>query len=276
MPEKKTIDRVYITVPQEMTRLKGEEYAIIRSDGSRETKTADWNTFQLPSRISVGDNRLSFGTVINKFANTNDDGTVTFPFIASRTVPVKVAKRDENGAPILDENGRHLYEVVEVDPAALKEAIDSYEYLVMHKAFVKRDIEYVDTEGEKRKFNSVTFAPGTKVGDYDLSNAQFSPFSVIRGYRTQEVEVIPMPKDRVVFVNIPVEEDGHLVHKKGTENCIKVMPKELVEAAREQRKAYVAAHKAQTAEPIVEDAPTPELYDHDVEFGPEEHTSPRR
>ena len=59
MPEKKTIDRVYITVPQEMTRLKGEDYAVIRVDGTRETRKAEWNTFQLPSRISVGDLRLS-------------------------------------------------------------------------------------------------------------------------------------------------------------------------------------------------------------------------
>ena len=174
-----------------------------------------------------------------------------------------------------DEEGRRVYERVGVDPAELKKAVDSYEYLVMHRAFVKRDIEYVDKEGERRTFNSVTFAPGTAIGDQDLSNAQMSPFSVIRGYRTQEVEVIPLPKDRPVLVNIPVEEDGHLVHKRGKEHYVEVKPSELVAAAREQRRAYVAAQKEQGAGPIVEEVAQPELYDHDIEFGPEKPSSPR-
>lgn len=270
MPEKKTVDRVYVTVPQEMTRIKGEKYAFVR-DGELTTETAIWNTFQLPPRLNVGDLRLGYGTVINNFANVHDDGTVTFPFIADKPVSVQAIRRGDDGKPVRDPEGRPVFDRFDVDPAALRDALDANEYLVIHKAFVRRDIPYTDAQGVERTFNSVSLAPGTKIGDLDLSNAQLSPFKIMHGYRTQEVEVAQLPKGRPVRITLATEEDGRMVHRK--ENCVEVDPVELVAAVKAQRAEHVAARLAdKDASEGQAESTVPELYDHDVEFGPETPT----
>lgn len=240
MPEQKT-KRVYITVPEAMTRLANQDYAILRG-GVREVRQASYNTFIIPPKTRIDDLDLSYGTVINQFATPNADGTVTFPFLADRSVSVSVQARDEEGNFLRDEEGRPVFERHDVDPRELKAAVDQCEYLTIHRAFVQRGIPYTDKEGVARTFNSVSLPEGVKVGDNDLSHGQFSPFHVMRGYRTEEVDIVPLLKDRAVRVTLASEEDGHMVHDK--DNFVEVSPHDLNVAIANQRKAYVEARKA--------------------------------
>jgi hypothetical protein len=287
MPMKQVPTRFDINIPGALIRMQGANYAVVHTDpvsgvDTRNLYEAKQTTFQIPGGLKVGDQNVGYGTVyVNpSFAHAQQDGSVNVTYRSTDTVRVRRPARGADGTFLRDEEQRPVFETFDIPAIALKEALDKLCVVTLPKAFVRRNIPYTK-DGEARTFNSATLADGTTVAGIDCGGAQFSPLIAQRGYRTQEVVVIPLLKDRPVRLTPKtVDAEGNVTHDHA--NDFEVSALDLKAGVDAQRAAFVAARTATTGQNSPEASlevgqePDLDLYDQDVEFGPETPVYARR
>lgn len=118
MEEKKN---VFLTLHKNFVR-ENIEYAD-RKTGEKKT----FNSVTLPKGTMIGDTDVSYYQFSPRFVNPakfRGENYRDIPLLADREVRLTKTELDEEGSPMLDEEGHQVKDTIKVMPSQLKEAID--------------------------------------------------------------------------------------------------------------------------------------------------------
>lgn len=118
MEEKKN---VFLTLHKNFVR-EDIEYAD-KKTGEKKT----FNSVTLPKGTMVGDTDVSYYQFSPRFVNPakfRGENYRDIPLLADREVRLTKTELDEEGSPVLDEEGHQVKDTIKVMPSQLKEAID--------------------------------------------------------------------------------------------------------------------------------------------------------
>ncbi len=118
MEEKKN---VFLTLHKNFVR-ENIEYAD-RKTGEMKT----FNSVTLPKGTMIGDTDVSYYQFSPRFVNPakfRGENYRDIPLLADREVRLTKTELDEEGSPVLDEEGHQVKDTIKVMPSQLKEAID--------------------------------------------------------------------------------------------------------------------------------------------------------
>ena len=118
MEEKKN---VFLTLHKNFVR-EDIEYAD-RKTGEKKT----FNSVTLPKGTMIGDTDVSYYQFSPRFVNPakfRGENYRDIPLLADREVRLSKSVFDEEGTPVLDEEGHQVKDTIKVMPSQLKEAID--------------------------------------------------------------------------------------------------------------------------------------------------------
>ncbi len=118
MEEKKN---VFLTLHKNFVR-EDIEYAD-KKTGEKKT----FNSVTLPKGTMIGDTDVSYYQFSPRFVNPakfRGENYRDIPLLADREVRLTKTELDEEGSPMLDEEGHQVKDTIKVMPSQLKEAID--------------------------------------------------------------------------------------------------------------------------------------------------------
>lgn len=118
MEEKKN---VFLTLHKNFVR-EDIEYAD-KKTGEKKT----FNSVTLPKDTMIGDTDVSYYQFSPRFVNPakfRGENYRDIPLLADREVRLTKTELDEEGSPVLDEEGHQVKDTIKVMPTQLKEAID--------------------------------------------------------------------------------------------------------------------------------------------------------
>lgn len=118
MEEKKN---VFLTLHKNFVR-EDIEYAD-KKTGEKKT----FNSVTLPKGTMIGDTDVSYYQFSPRFVNSakfRGENYRDIPLLADREVRLTKTELDEEGSPVLDEEGHQVKDTIKVMPSQLKEAID--------------------------------------------------------------------------------------------------------------------------------------------------------
>lgn len=118
MEEKKN---VFLTLYKNFVR-ENIEYTD-RKTGEKKT----FNSVTLPKGTMIGDTDVSYYQFSPRFVNPakfRGENYRDIPLLADREVRLTKTELDEEGTPVLDEEGHQVKDTIKVMPSRLKEAID--------------------------------------------------------------------------------------------------------------------------------------------------------